>query len=41
MADNEMITQDCQETWKAFCRFTTLGTAAVIVALALMAYFLL
>lgn len=40
MADNEMITRDCQETWKAFCRFTTIGTVGVILVLALMAYFL-
>jgi hypothetical protein len=41
MADNEMIAQNCQKGWMAFCRFATLGTAAVFLALALMALFLL
>jgi hypothetical protein len=41
MSVDDTVTQQSQAGYKAFCKFFTLSTVAVIVALALMGLFLL
>ena len=41
MSDHDAVTQQTQAGYKAFCKFFTLSTVAVFVALGLMAIFLL
>lgn len=41
MADNNAIAQKSQQGWKAFCSTVTYSTVAIIIALILMAMFLL
>jgi hypothetical protein len=40
-ADTDTVTRQSQSGYKGFCRFFGLSTAAVIVALLLMALFLI
>jgi len=39
--DNDAIARHTQEGWNSFCKFLLLSTGAIVIALALMAIFLL
>jgi len=38
---NDQLLHEHQQIWKGFVRFITISTALVVIALALMAFFLL